>query len=180
MAIWIPSNKRWYKMVKSIKCRHRWAELAWLNAAVPDPLLNSLFNFVQKAYAILIPSNKKLYKMVLSIKVRPFGFIATKDGMKWWNPSSADIDQLSWRGSMLHCRTQDGIAFLNLFTKIKLVRFKSRPFTLICRFICWFFLVAFQTFNQPKYTVKLGSTLLWLVQSSTSQWLTGVLKKLTV
>ena len=68
---------------QSIKCRHRWAELAWLNAALPDALWSSLFNFVQKAYAVWIPSNKKLYKMVWSIKVRPFGFLATKDGAKW-------------------------------------------------------------------------------------------------
>ena len=72
---------------QSIKCRHRWAELAWLNAALPDALWNSLFNFVQKI-------TFKLFRL----KLRPFGFLATKDCSKWWNPSSADIDELSWRG----------------------------------------------------------------------------------
>ena len=54
---------------QSIKCRHRWAELAWLNAALPDALWNSL---------------------------------------------------------------------LNLFTKIKFVRFKPRPLTMFCRLKCKF------------------------------------------
>ena len=51
------------------------------------------------------------------------------------NPSSADIDELSWRGSMLHCRTHYGIAYSVLLKKkyFSVLTLKLRSFGFLAR-----------------------------------------------